>query len=35
VREANNLVVLMFVDYVRGTAPGKGLPASDRSSATL
>jgi hypothetical protein len=35
VREANNLVVLMFVDHVRGTAPGKGLPASDRSSATL
>ena len=35
VREANDLVVLMFVDHVRGTVPSKGMAASDHSSATL
>lgn len=35
VRDANNLVVLMFVDHVRGTQLGKGLSASESSSASL
>jgi hypothetical protein len=32
VREANNLVVLMFVDHVRGTDASSGLSATPRSS---
>lgn len=35
VREANNLVVLMFVDHVRGVDAGKGMSASPSSSASL
>ena len=35
VREANNLVVQMFVDHVRDVQPGKGLSASESSSASL
>ena len=35
VREANALVVLLFVDHVRGVQPGKGMSASESSSASM
>ena len=35
VREANNLVVLLFVDHVRGVQPGRGRSTTDSSSTSL
>ena len=35
VRDANTLVVQLFVDHVRGVEPAKGVPAARPSSATL
>lgn len=35
VRDANNLVVLMFVDHVHDVQPGRGRSTTDSSSASL